>query len=273
MRYLNIKQKFNFKNSILSLQCNSFSTFALFYIFLSLMIFVIDIKKPHYFDSIKENILTSKIVKIINIPGNIIDKIIVILNNHLILYQENERLKLQTSISPFEFEKSKQENLELKNLLNFVRKNNFQVIASSIIRIVHNNFADYGIINIGSLQGIKSGQAVVNENGLIGRIVDTSDNTAKILFLYNNNFRVSAKSLNSKVEAIVTGANDKQKLLMVHINDKKEQFHNGDYVVTSGDFPHFPSGILIGKFKSPNSIIMNINWHKLDLVSIIASNQ
>ncbi len=265
MRHFAIHQRFTLQNFIFFLRYHSRFLKITFYTVLSLFIFFKEVKNINYFDSIRNKILSSKIFEIINFPSHFLNYAgnIIYYYNHL----KEENSKLSNIVSSFELDKIKKENNDLKELLNFQNSQDVDVITTKVAWIIDNKTSHYGIINIGSSQGVKQGQAVINKNALIGKIIKVSDSSAKILFLHDPQFRIPIKILSNGEEAIANGRNDKNSLKLSYLNN--QELEEGDYIVTAGEFPNFAPGLPLGRLKKPDQVIFEVNWKALGPVSIV----
>ncbi len=114
-------------------------------------------------------------------------------------------------------------------------------------RVVSDNggpFVDTVIVNVGREQGAKSGDAVVDTDGLIGRIVATGDKASRVLLLTDLNSRVPVVIEPAHYKAVLSGDNtDWPKLEYLTVTGSVSP---GDRVVTSGDGGLIPPGLPVG---------------------------
>lgn len=103
-------------------------------------------------------------------------------------------------------------------------------------------FDNVRFIDKGATDGIVSGQAVVDEDGLVGRVDLVSANSARIRLLTDQFVSVSVRVLSTNETGIVTGKGDGP--LRLEMFRAKEGVSAGDRVVTDGS--RFPPGILVG---------------------------
>ena len=141
------------------------------------------------------------------------------------------------------------ENEELKKTLEL---NNTLSERSYINATVINRNISYWFneltINKGSSDGIKDGMAVINSDGLIGKIIKTSNNTSVIKLLTDENM---TNKISVKIEydgRFVYGllSNYKDSFFLIDGISDNTNIDKGAKVVTSGLTDSFPSGILIG---------------------------
>ncbi|WP_231425041.1 MULTISPECIES: rod shape-determining protein MreC [Pedobacter] len=109
-------------------------------------------------------------------------------------------------------------------------------------------------INKGSLDGIKSGMAVIApQRGVVGLVRDVSEHLATIQSLLHKDTRISVMlKKNTALGSLVWGDSnfDIKKALIKEVPNHIKMVV-GDSVVTSG-FGSFPKGILVGRITKPN---------------------
>lgn len=123
----------------------------------------------------------------------------------------------------------------------------------------------FGIIEInkGSRDGISADTAVVNEEGLVGRVLEVSDLSSKVLLITDPSSAVSVYDTETSDMGIANGdlmGPIKIKYLASNANVKP-----GDAIVTSGMSDTFPKGIIVGRVRSISKKDYDI-FQKVDVV-------
>jgi len=104
-------------------------------------------------------------------------------------------------------------------------------------------------LNKGSSHGISENLAVVSMDGLVGKTVAVSRNTADVLLLSDPSCRVSSRLIRSGSFGIVSGRGPSwqgQVFCRMEFIHKNDEVQPGDEVVTSGLGGVFPPNIPIG---------------------------
>lgn len=105
-------------------------------------------------------------------------------------------------------------------------------------------FANSRLANSGSEKGIKPGNPVMSENGLVGRIVGVADGVSRVLLLTDAASRTPVMIDRTNSRAILTGdGGPNPKLEYLRGQDPVK---SGDRVLTSGDGGVFPRGLPVG---------------------------
>jgi rod shape-determining protein MreC len=160
------------------------------------------------------------------------------------LQKEISGLRLQL----VELEELRQENLRLGALLKLQTPSAPPQIAAMVVGWDASNNFRTAIINKGANQGVFSQMAVINSQGVVGRVVWSSPNYAKILLLIDSNSAIDALVQRSRARGIVEGAGD-DKLRLKYIMHADE-VAVGDTIIASGVEGIFPKGALVGKIRA-----------------------
>ncbi len=105
-------------------------------------------------------------------------------------------------------------------------------------------FANSRLANAGSEAGIKAGNPVMSENGLVGRVVGVSNGVSRVLLLTDVASRTPVMIDRTNARAILTGdGGPNPKLEYLRGLDPVK---SGDRVLTSGDGGVFPRGLPVG---------------------------
>ena len=166
------------------------------------------------------------------------------------------------------------ENIELRKQLKAMKEeldidytiNDYEFLNATVIS--RNIPAWYNLITIdkGSYNGVTPDMVVVNNDGLIGKVVSTTTFTSDVRLLTTsdmvNKISVTITDGTSSVNGLIKNYNYTTNLLEVEGVSNTKTVTIGEYVYTSGLGGVFPSGILIGTVK-------NIKTDEYDLAKII----
>lgn len=126
----------------------------------------------------------------------------------------------------------------------------FDYIAASVINNNTRHPRNYFTINRGSLDGVKTGMGVVNQNGVVGIVNVTGPHMARVISLLNETQHFSVKLKDTPFVGSLTWKGDDPEVGYVEEIPRHAKYQIGDTVVTSGYSTAFPEGIPVG-------IIMN----------------
>jgi rod shape-determining protein MreC len=157
------------------------------------------------------------------------------------------------------------ENLRLKNLLNFaLSRSDWEYVTTRITAI---NKRGSAFIAVGTDHGIQNNQLVINENGLVGKVIDVGKSSARLLLLNDKNFRIPIMMVSSGMKAIAVGSNSDY--LQLSYLPSQIKIKEGELVVTIGDNNSVLPEIYVGHIAKDNRVKTNINLGQIDFVSII----
>ncbi len=124
-----------------------------------------------------------------------------------------------------------------------------QPYTSVAARIVHKNLDEsynFVTLNVGTDDSVRTDMPVVNEKGIIGRIVEVSPSFSRVMTLINTQFRVPARIDSVQATGIVRWpGTDQSELELQHVV-RTADVKIGYQVVTSDESGIFPPGYLIG---------------------------
>lgn len=165
------------------------------------------------------------------------------------LKSENEELKQKNSQleqSLRELEIIKSENEVLKEYVNLTDKYDYQTIPAYVIDRSSSNYSKTIIINIGESNGIKPNMTVIADEGLVGYVISTTKNTAKVQTIIDTATSVSSVISTSREAIIVNGTLEKDNILKAMYIPTDAEILENDKVETSGVGGIYPKGIRIG---------------------------
>lgn len=160
---------------------------------------------------------------------------------------ETEALKERVSELTAEVaarEEAKLENDRLREQLNFAKTNNYKLASGRVISQDPANYQQFLTIDQGSGAGINKGMAVVSGGVLVGRIIETTPNTAKVFLITDFNSAVPVLAQQTRAAGLVRGTRGFG--LALEMVQQTDQLNTGDTVLTSGFGGEYPPGLVVG---------------------------
>ncbi len=173
-----------------------------------------------------------------------------VIADYLLLRQthlENESLREQiTSLEQklIDYQDAYVENLRLRRLLDFKSTIQTEAIAAQVVLHDLTGWFQTLMIDKGFRDGIASDMAVVNDEGVIGRILDVSDRYARVLLITDAGSSIDAVIQRNRVRGIV-GGKDANTCVLKYVRGNLD-VQVGDLVVSSGKDGVFPKGLRLG---------------------------
>ena len=149
---------------------------------------------------------------------------------------ENERLRKQLAEDEVLVARARTLNHENQRLRAMLQLRDVTTDAVTIARLVSSSASStrrYATLNAGNWQGVKPGQPVREAAGLIGQVIETSPNTARVLLIVDPESIVPVRRTRDGLPAIAAGRGDG--LLDIRSASVATMiFQPGDTFVTSG---------------------------------------
>ncbi len=148
------------------------------------------------------------------------------------------------------------ENKSLRDLMNVKLQPQYDYISARILSDTGRTFAKSVLVNAGKVDGVEKGQAVITSGGVVGRIIEAGNNTARILLITDMNSRVPVLVENSRQHAIFAGTNsDTGRLLHLPAGTELAE---GTRIMTSGRGGIFPFGLPVGVIVKDENGMMGV---------------
>jgi rod shape-determining protein MreC len=193
--------------------------------------------------------LTAPLIKAIEAPfdwarkaGNYVDSWANARRNAQDMSIENESLK-ETLRS---LDALKDEHEALKKLINLKTHLSLPLTTVKVLSYPGRPFIKSLLISAGTGEGVKPQQVVINEKGLVGRVITVGKGISHILLLTDVNSHVPVVLKGTDVHAILEGDNEGLPFLK-YIQTKS--VHVGDIIETSGHGGVFPAKIPVGRIE------------------------
>lgn len=138
------------------------------------------------------------------------------------------------------------ENQRLRRLLDLRDAGAVTVVAARLVNSTPGSTRRFATLNAGRRQGVRPGQPVRGPEGLIGRVLETGPNTARLLLIGDAESIVPVRRTRDGLPAIISGRGDG--LLEVRsASSVNTVFEPGDAFVTSGTGGIYPPGIPVAR--------------------------
>ena len=163
------------------------------------------------------------------------------------VHHENESLKEQvTSLEQklIDYQEAYVENLRLRRLLDFRSTIETETIAAQVVLHDLTGWFQTLMIDKGFRDGVAPDMAVVNDEGVVGRVLDVSDRYARVLLVTDAGSSIDAIIQRNRVRGIVCGK-DANTCVLKYVRGNLD-VQVGDLVVTSGKDGVFPKGLRLG---------------------------
>jgi rod shape-determining protein MreC len=160
---------------------------------------------------------------------------------------QNRRLRAQLAQArqlEAEAEALREENGRLRALLGVKTDPPLPMVGARTVLDARGPFADTRLADAGSEAGVIEGNPVLNEHGLVGRVIAVAPRVSRIMLLTDIESRVPVLIARTNGRAILTGdGGPDPRLDYLRIHDPVRA---GDRILTSGDGGVIPRGLPVG---------------------------
>jgi rod shape-determining protein MreC len=171
------------------------------------------------------------------------------LTNHNALILENRRLREQALRQGAELQRfltMREENDHLRNLLGVIPALGQPAKLAEIVHAGRDPFTRKVIVNLGSQQAIKPGQAAVDEYGVIGQVTQVYPFSSEVTLVTDKDLTIPVQIERNGLRAIAFG-NGRERAINLPYLPANVDIREGDTLVTSGIDGIYPSGMAVAK--------------------------
>lgn len=135
----------------------------------------------------------------------------------------------------------KAENARLRNLTGSGLATDERVIIAQIMSISPSPYRQYITINKGTLDDVRTGQAIIDANGIMGQVVSTTPMTATAILITDPNHTIPVEINRTGLQTIARGRGRGQQLILPFLPANTD-IQVGDLLVSSGLGKRYPAG-------------------------------
>lgn len=167
-----------------------------------------------------------------------------------LLDTEEENIQLRQDLSHLRqqlvlYQEAHLANQRLRRLLEFKERTDLPMVAAEVVGLDPSGWFSTVILDKGEKDGLKWGMAVLNADGVVGRIVEVGYHHSKVLLVIDRNFSVDALVQRSRARGILSGG--PKGVCHLQFVNRNADVKDGDLIVTSGLTGAFPKGIILGR--------------------------
>jgi rod shape-determining protein MreC len=141
-----------------------------------------------------------------------------------------------------------QQNRQLKGLLGYVDGQEGPAIPAPIVGRSPDDWWKQVILGRGRQDGIEIGFAVTGIGGVVGRIIEVTPHTSRVLLMSDPTSRVGGSVSRSRAMGLIQGQNSQ--IAIMQFFEKVPDVRAGDMIMTSSVSRLFPAGLPVGRVKT-----------------------
>jgi len=177
--------------------------------------------------------------------------------------EENEALRKEIARLENEllaYKEAYVENHRLRRILEFRNTIEWKSVPALVVVNDLSGFFQSVIINRGSRDGIFENTPVVNEEGVVGRVLNVGKSFARVMLITDPASAVDVYVQRNRIRGIVVGK-DFQSCALKYVRNDAD-IKPGDLLITSGKDGIFPEGLKVGivkvNYKDPLKIFQQV---------------
>ena len=138
------------------------------------------------------------------------------------------------------------ENAQLRELIGARQRLNVKVLAAEILYAARDPFSRKIVVDKGLQAGVQSGQAVVDDRGVVGQVTRVYPWLSEVTLITDKGQFVPVQNLRNGLRAVLagTGNDGSLELRFIPLN---ADFQNGDRLATSGIDGVYPPGLPVAE--------------------------
>ena len=175
------------------------------------------------------------------------------------LLNENEGLKSDSRIINARLQKMQvlqAENTRLRNLLGSAARVADEVIVAELLSVDQNPYRQLIEINKGTLDGVETGQAVIDAHGIMGQVIHVNQNTATIILISDPEHAIPVQFIRNGTRSIAFGNGSTDQMELRYLPATADLKIN-DELVTSGLGGRFPADYPVATVVSITEDLVN----------------
>jgi rod shape-determining protein MreC len=133
------------------------------------------------------------------------------------------------------------ENEQLRKLLDAPVQTAQPKTVAELMAVDNNPYSLQVLINKGSLSGVYNSQPVIDDQGIVGQIVDVAQTTSRVLLVSDLSHAIPVRILRNNLRLIANGSGELNALNVRHVAHSAD-IAEGDILVTSGLGNIYPEG-------------------------------
>ncbi|MSP95985.1 MAG: rod shape-determining protein MreC [Betaproteobacteria bacterium] len=217
-----------------------------FFASLSIALLVLDARFK-YGESLRSIIAVAvyPLQQIATAPGQVAGRIAGFFASQSSQQQENAELRAKlvaSAMNAQRFEATAAELAQLRRLVGAQERLEFRSTAVEVLYTGRDPFARKLLVDKGATHGIRSGQAVIDETGVVGQVTRVHPMVSEITLLIDKDQAIPVQVVRNGLRAVAFGSGPAGTLELRFMAANAE-IQNGDKLVTSGIDGTYPPGL------------------------------
>lgn len=165
------------------------------------------------------------------------------------VHGENARLRREAAVTRTLLTRARTinyDNRRLRALLVLRERGTAPIVTARLVSSTPTSTRRFAMLNAGSIDGVRPGMPVRGPDGLVGRVVETGLNAARVLLVVDPESAVPVRRTRDGAPAIVAGRGDGA-VDIRSVGAAEVRFRLGELFVTSGTGGIYPPGVPVAR--------------------------
>lgn len=183
------------------------------------------------------------------VPGRVADAVVDYFTSVTTLQRENDALKrrqIENAQTLLQAEQFARENERLRKLLGARERAGNSAILGTVLYESRDRFSHKIVLHIGTDDGVRAGNPVIDDIGVVGQVTRAFKNTAEVTLLTDKDQSIPIQIMRNGLRGIAFGGADPG-TLDLRFMAANADIENGDVAVTSGLDGLYPEGLPVGR--------------------------
>lgn len=203
------------------------------------------------FEVLRDNVYAAfePVIRVMSLPGRMAGNVVESVRFGDALREENQKLRqtnllLAAQVQKLSFMAS--ENAELRRLSATSEQLGSKVRIVEVIGVDPDPAHHVLIVGSGRDIGLYTGQPVLDAFGVVGRVIQTGQRTARVMLVSDSRHSIPVRINRNGMRAILSGTGDARELKLQFVPERSD-IKAGDLLVTSGLGKDFPAGYPVAR--------------------------
>jgi rod shape-determining protein MreC len=199
-------------------------------------------------------IVVEPVYRLASLPADGMHALGVAFADRRMLTEQNQRLREDLLLANAKLNRMAavaQQNQRLKELLDTQHSLDLHVQLARVIGVDLGAYRYRMMINLGSRDGVKVGQPVIDAHGVMGQVVDVLPTSASVMLVTDPDHAIPVMVERTGLRTVAYGSRNGEQLTLPTV-PMAADVRVGDKLLTSGLGGRFPQGFPVGAISSVN---------------------
>lgn len=167
------------------------------------------------------------------------------------VHEENMKLReklVDASVEVAMLKEAERENIRLRSIIGFDPPTGYTLLPAKVLSVSGDRMPTTAVINKGEAEGVHVNEPIINEEGLLGKVISVEGTYATVSLLTDPTNRVAVRVAESREMGIAKYVLSKG--LIVDNVPSQGDVKQGDLILSSGLGGIYPPGLVVGTVKT-----------------------